>query len=112
MNFCLPLKWVSCCSVRFWLHFTWFCLFRILRLLLFVFFLLILVQSPLFRRLWGPVRRLETLHPDANPRQHYPGIASSSASFACCHLLAATEIEFGLNPMLHLKFSCLFHFGL
>ncbi|KAL0546354.1 hypothetical protein IC582_016262 [Cucumis melo] len=28
--------------------------------------------SPLFRRLWGPVRRLEALHPDANPRQHYP----------------------------------------
>ncbi|KAG7036773.1 hypothetical protein SDJN02_00393 [Cucurbita argyrosperma subsp. argyrosperma] len=30
-------------------------------------------NSPLFRRLWGPVRQLESLHPDANPRQHYPG---------------------------------------
>ncbi|XP_012088106.1 O-fucosyltransferase 27 isoform X1 [Jatropha curcas] len=27
--------------------------------------------SPLYRRLWGPVRRFESLHPDANPRGHY-----------------------------------------
>ncbi|KAF3444930.1 hypothetical protein FNV43_RR14623 [Rhamnella rubrinervis] len=27
--------------------------------------------SPLYRRLWGPVRRLEYLHPDANPRRYY-----------------------------------------
>ncbi|WCJ25497.1 O-fucosyltransferase family protein [Euphorbia peplus] len=28
-------------------------------------------SSPLYRRLWSPVRRLESLHPDANPRVHY-----------------------------------------
>ncbi|KAA8530482.1 hypothetical protein F0562_005191 [Nyssa sinensis] len=27
--------------------------------------------SPLYRRLWGPVRRLESLHPHANPRGNY-----------------------------------------
>ncbi|KAJ9147472.1 hypothetical protein P3X46_029630 [Hevea brasiliensis] len=27
--------------------------------------------GPLYRRLWGPVRRFESLHPDANPRGHY-----------------------------------------
>lgn len=31
------------------------------------------VQSPLYRRLWGPVRGLEYLHPDANPRRYYAG---------------------------------------
>ncbi|XP_022980538.1 O-fucosyltransferase 27-like isoform X1 [Cucurbita maxima] len=36
--------------------------------------------SPLFRRLWGPVRRLETLHPYANPRQHYPADPSSQSN--------------------------------
>ncbi|KAJ0043229.1 hypothetical protein Pint_18919 [Pistacia integerrima] len=29
--------------------------------------------SPLYRRLWGPVRRLESLHPDASPRGYYGG---------------------------------------
>ncbi|KAJ8751743.1 hypothetical protein K2173_025920 [Erythroxylum novogranatense] len=28
-------------------------------------------NSPLYRRLWGPVRSLESLHPDANPRGYY-----------------------------------------
>ncbi|KAH9676120.1 O-fucosyltransferase 27 [Citrus sinensis] len=28
-------------------------------------------NSPLYRRLWGPVRRLESLHPDASPRGYY-----------------------------------------
>ncbi|XVF71327.1 hypothetical protein PTKIN_Ptkin12aG0028200 [Pterospermum kingtungense] len=27
--------------------------------------------SPLYRRLWGPVGQLESLHPDANPRGYY-----------------------------------------
>lgn len=30
-------------------------------------------QSPLYRRLWGPVRHLESLHPHANPRGDYAG---------------------------------------
>lgn len=28
-------------------------------------------SSPLYRRLWGPVRRLDSLHPHANPRENY-----------------------------------------
>ncbi|KAM7520612.1 hypothetical protein LguiB_019574 [Lonicera macranthoides] len=28
-------------------------------------------NRPLYRRLWGPVRRLESLHPHANPRANY-----------------------------------------
>ncbi|KAF5480120.1 hypothetical protein F2P56_000887 [Juglans regia] len=27
--------------------------------------------SPMYRRLWGPIRHLESLHPDANPRGNY-----------------------------------------
>ncbi|KAM7279640.1 hypothetical protein ACFE04_006774 [Oxalis oulophora] len=30
------------------------------------------LNSPLYRRLWGPVKHLESLHPDANPRRYYP----------------------------------------
>uniref|UniRef100_A0A2P2K2F3 Uncharacterized protein At1g04910 isoform X1 n=1 Tax=Rhizophora mucronata TaxID=61149 RepID=A0A2P2K2F3_RHIMU len=30
-------------------------------------------NSPSYRRLWGPVRTLESLHPESNPRGHYDG---------------------------------------
>ncbi|KAJ7974256.1 O-fucosyltransferase family protein [Quillaja saponaria] len=29
------------------------------------------INNPFYRRLWGPVSRLESLHPDANPRGYY-----------------------------------------
>ncbi|KAK3000164.1 hypothetical protein RJ639_023036 [Escallonia herrerae] len=32
------------------------------------------IANPLYRRLWGPVRRLESLHPLANPRGGYAAI--------------------------------------
>jgi hypothetical protein len=36
-------------------------------------FLLFVVQSASYRRLWGQVKRLESLYPDSNPRGYYPG---------------------------------------
>lgn len=38
-----------------------------------VVFLLFLMQSGSYRRLWGQVKRLESLYPDSNPRGYYPG---------------------------------------
>ncbi|CAK7335253.1 unnamed protein product [Dovyalis caffra] len=38
-------------------------------------------NNPLYRRLWGPVRRLESLHPDANPRGYYPDPRSESSGY-------------------------------
>lgn len=40
---------------------------------LFLCFELVL-QSKSYRRLWGPVRQFESLHPDANPRGYYAGL--------------------------------------
>ncbi|XP_044467546.1 O-fucosyltransferase 27-like isoform X2 [Mangifera indica] len=37
--------------------------------------------SPLYRRLWGPVRRLESLHPDASPRGYYADPSSRTNGF-------------------------------
>ncbi|KAK7841581.1 o-fucosyltransferase 27 [Quercus suber] len=39
------------------------------------------ITSPMYRRLWGPVRRLEFLHPDANPRGHYADVGSQTNGF-------------------------------
>uniref|UniRef100_A0A6M2F6E1 O-fucosyltransferase family protein n=1 Tax=Populus davidiana TaxID=266767 RepID=A0A6M2F6E1_9ROSI len=38
-------------------------------------------NSPLYRRLWGQVRRLESLHPDANPRGYYADPRSESSGY-------------------------------
>ncbi|KAJ7000747.1 O-fucosyltransferase 27-like [Populus alba x Populus x berolinensis] len=38
-------------------------------------------NSPSYRRLWGPVRRLESLHPDANPRGYYTDPRSESSGY-------------------------------
>ncbi|XP_076954418.1 O-fucosyltransferase 27-like [Bidens hawaiensis] len=38
-------------------------------------------NSKLYRRLWGPVRRLESLQPHAKPRQHYAVPVSESDRF-------------------------------
>ena len=40
---------------------------------MFVLFFLVLKQSPLHKRLWGPVRELGSLHPHANPQGPYSG---------------------------------------
>ncbi|CAN0876143.1 O-fucosyltransferase 27 [Linum grandiflorum] len=40
-----------------------------------------IVQGPLYRRLWGPVRRLESLHPYANPRGPYSDPRSESSGY-------------------------------
>lgn len=37
--------------------------------------------SPMYRRLWGPVRHLESLHPNANPRGHYADPGSDTSGF-------------------------------
>ncbi|KAK9272340.1 hypothetical protein L1049_002711 [Liquidambar formosana] len=37
--------------------------------------------SPLYRRLWGPVRPLESLHPHANPRENYAASPMRSNGF-------------------------------
>lgn len=37
--------------------------------------------KPLYRRLWGPVRRLESLHPHANPRGNYAVPVSQTNGF-------------------------------
>ncbi|KAF4385524.1 hypothetical protein F8388_010080 [Cannabis sativa] len=37
--------------------------------------------SRLYKRLWGPVRRLESLHPDANPRRYYADPTSHTNRF-------------------------------
>ncbi|CAK9155966.1 unnamed protein product [Ilex paraguariensis] len=37
--------------------------------------------SPLYRRLWGPVRRLESIHPHANPRGNYADPARQTNGF-------------------------------
>ncbi|KAB5561030.1 hypothetical protein DKX38_005987 [Salix brachista] len=37
-------------------------------------------NSPSHKRLWGPVRRLESLHPDANPRGYYTADPRSESS--------------------------------
>lgn len=37
--------------------------------------------SRLYKRLWGPVRRLESLHPDANPRKFYAEPIAHSNGF-------------------------------
>ncbi|XP_041007607.1 O-fucosyltransferase 27-like isoform X1 [Juglans microcarpa x Juglans regia] len=34
--------------------------------------------SPMYRRLWGPIRLLESLHPDANPRGYYADPSSQT----------------------------------
>ncbi|KAM1009871.1 hypothetical protein ACFX13_046125 [Malus domestica] len=39
------------------------------------------VQSPMYRRLWGPVRHLESLQPNANPRGHYADPGSDTNGF-------------------------------
>ncbi|XP_010999422.1 PREDICTED: uncharacterized protein At1g04910-like [Populus euphratica] len=38
-------------------------------------------NSPSYKRLWGPVRRLESLHPDANPRGYYSDPRSESTGY-------------------------------
>ncbi|KAI5591704.1 hypothetical protein BDE02_04G100100 [Populus trichocarpa] len=38
-------------------------------------------NSPSYRRLWGPVRSLESLHPDANPRGYYTDPRSESSGY-------------------------------
>ncbi|KAG5223080.1 O-fucosyltransferase [Salix suchowensis] len=38
-------------------------------------------NSPLYRRLWGQVRRLESFHPDANPRGYYADPRSESSGY-------------------------------
>ncbi|KAJ7971132.1 O-fucosyltransferase family protein [Quillaja saponaria] len=38
-------------------------------------------NSPLYRRLWGPVRRLESMNPDANPRGYYTDPSSQTNGF-------------------------------
>ncbi|CAN1826594.1 O-fucosyltransferase 27 [Linum perenne] len=40
-----------------------------------------MVQGPSYRRLWGPVRRLESLHPYANPRGQYSDPRSESSGY-------------------------------
>ncbi|KAF5725578.1 hypothetical protein HS088_TW23G00302 [Tripterygium wilfordii] len=37
--------------------------------------------NPLYRRLWGPVKHLEPLLPDANPRTYYPDPSSQTTGF-------------------------------
>lgn len=39
----------------------------------FSFMNLCMLQTPLYRRLWGPTRHVETLLPDANPRGFHSG---------------------------------------
>lgn len=41
----------------------------------------LLNTSPLYKRLWGPERRLESLHPHANPRGNSPAPSSQTNGF-------------------------------
>jgi hypothetical protein len=50
-----------------------FVYFKVVFLFFYFLFLLFVVQSASYRRLWGQVKRLESLYPDSNPRGYYPG---------------------------------------
>ncbi|XP_027075004.1 O-fucosyltransferase 27 isoform X1 [Coffea arabica] len=41
----------------------------------------LLLQNPLYQRLWGPVRLLESLHPYANPRENYAAPIHKTSGF-------------------------------
>lgn len=56
-----------------------------------MFISVFLIQSPLHRKLWGPVRRYEPLNPDANPREYYPG-----KSLLLLHLFWVDKGKFSL----------------
>lgn len=41
----------------------------------------LVTTSPLYRRLWGPVRQLQPLHPSANPRGNYAAPIAKTSGF-------------------------------
>ncbi|KAJ1435396.1 GDP-fucose protein O-fucosyltransferase [Sesbania bispinosa] len=54
---------------------------------IFPMWVLVRCRSPSYRRLWGPVKQLESLYPDSNPRGYYADPGSQTNGFIFVRIL-------------------------
>lgn len=96
--------------MSFWTMFLFVDIFFLILLFVPLFFcfkylfLLFVLQSPSHRRLWGPVKRLESLYPDSNPQGNYAGEFNVS-SFCYAVISIAWKITGFCTGVFDIEFS-------